>query len=105
MSNFISLPTAARGVTMHITRSTANVTCYSVSLYQALATRGQPLVQLAYASGDGIELTAPYSGTPYHTLWLREDDRRRVCFEITAEAAEAVAEFAGITLPAAQEAA
>lgn len=105
MGNFISLPAAARGVTMHLTRGMANAPRYSVSLYQALATRGQPLVQLAFASGDGIELTAPYDGTPYHTLWLSEDDRRRVCFEITAEAAEAVAEFAGIALPAAQAAA
>lgn len=105
MGNNISLPAAARSVTMHLTRGTANAPRYSVSLYQALATRGQPLVQLAYAAGDAIELIAPCNGNPYHVLWLREDERRRVCFEITTEAAEAIADFAGIALPAAQAAA
>ena len=105
MDNHISLPAAARGCTMQITRSLGGFPRYSVSLYQALATRGQPLVQLAYAAGDAIELIAPSNGNPYHVLWLREDDRRRVCFEITAEAAEAVAEFAGVALPVAQAAA
>lgn len=104
MANDISLPSAARGITMHVTRSPQGPLSYSVSLYQALATPGQPLVQLAYAVGDALELIAQHHNHAF-ALWLSEDGRRRVCFELTADAAAAVADFAGIALPAALEAA
>jgi RES domain-containing protein len=105
MDRHITVPSAARGCTMQLIHSAAGRARYSVALYQALATRGQPLVQLAYATGDAIELTAPRDGSPFHVLWLSEDNCRRACFEVTADAAESIADFAGIALVRQQAAA
>lgn len=106
MNKQITLPSLAPGCTMQLSLNSLSYgQSVSASIYQALGIRGQTLVQLVFASGDSLQLLPPTSGTPFYVLWLVEDDRRRVCFEIDHDTAVAIADFAGLILPAAEVAA
>lgn len=105
----LTLPAQAPGCTLQIVHASNGFpkrSCYpySLSLYARAATAtAAEIVQLVYAPADRLEITQVSPG--HYTLWARADGHLHVCFEITRDSAEAVAAFAGMTLPPAEEAA
>lgn len=108
MSHELTIQTPAPGCTLSITRPVHSGIIddysYSVSLYcRVAAAKNHTIVQLAYATTSALKIRKGSNGRPI--LWTTVNGQLHAAFEITDDDAEAVAAFAGITMPAEQVAA
>lgn len=106
MSRQITLPTQAPNCTLQITHAgpASFIAPWALSIYSRSATAaGGGAIQLVYAPAD--ELVLSITQCAGYTISARYNGQISSIFEISAEAAQAIAEFAGIAMPSTQEAA
>jgi hypothetical protein len=106
MDRLITLPSQAPGCTLQVVHfgKASFIAPWSISVYaRATTAAGASARQLVYAPAD--ELVLGFTQCTGYTVSARYNSQISSTFEISHEVAAAIAEFAGVTMPAQLEAA